>query len=381
MTTIVRRSQPIKWTPRAKQVAGLFDIEEKVESVSEWNVSLTLPDEWSIGVIVGPSGAGKSTIARQVFGVLDGVYDWSADTSVIDGFPKSLSIRDVVGLLTAVGFSSPPSWLRSYANLSTGEQFRVALARAISEDKEIIVVDEFTSVVDRRAAQVAAHAVQKAIRRMGKQFVAVTCHYDVLEWLEPDWIYEPHLDRLTVGRSLHRPKIELAIYPTGKETWAVFRKHHYLDTRLHTAAKCFVLLWDDVPVGFCAAIPFPRGRNSFANKQRAYREHRVVILPDYQGIGLGRVLSEFVGSLFTAVNVAYYSRTSHPGFIASRNHHPDIWRLSVYGFSSTKALTMREKAKTTGDIIKAPRKTATHQYIGPPYVDRDTAAKMLVYAG
>ena len=356
----------------------MFDVKEEKESVNEWTVNLELPDEWSIGVIVGPSGAGKSTIAGEVFDATDGTYNWSPDAPVVDGFPKNLSIRDVVGLLTAVGFSSPPSWLRAYDNLSTGEQFRVALARAISEGKEITVVDEFTSVVDRRAAQVAAHAVQKAVRRAGKKFVAVTCHYDVLEWLEPDWIYEPHLDRMTVGRSLCRPEIRLEIHPTGKETWSVFRKHHYLDTRLHTAAKCFVLLWDDIPVGFCAAIPFPRGRNSFANKQRAYREHRVVVLPDYQGIGFGRVLSEFVGSLFKAVNMAYYSRTSHPGFIASRNHHPDIWRLSVYGFSSTKALTMRGAAKSKGEVIKAPRKTATHQYIGPG-ADAELAKRMLVY--
>ena len=59
------------------------------------------------------------------------------------------------------------------------------------EDNDIFVFDEFTSVVDRNVAQVSSLAIQKAIRRSGggKKFVAVTCHYDVQDWLMPDWVF------------------------------------------------------------------------------------------------------------------------------------------------------------------------------------------------
>jgi ABC-type ATPase with predicted acetyltransferase domain len=51
------------------------------------------------------------------------------------------------------------------------------------------VFDEFTSVVDREIAKVAAFAISKAVRKTAKKFVAVTCHYDIIDWLEPDWVF------------------------------------------------------------------------------------------------------------------------------------------------------------------------------------------------
>ena len=79
---------------------------------------------WSIGLIAGPSGSGKSTIARAIFG--DRVYrprDWATDRAVIDGLGQR-PIKEITRLFTAVGFSSPPSWIKPYQVLSGGEQFR-----------------------------------------------------------------------------------------------------------------------------------------------------------------------------------------------------------------------------------------------------------------
>jgi ABC-type ATPase with predicted acetyltransferase domain len=88
----------------------------------------------------------------------------------------------------AVGFGSIPNWLKPYHVLSNGEKMRVDLARSLLE-KDFIVFDEFTSVIDRNVAETACIAVKKAIERTGKKFIAVTCHYDVIEWLEPDFVF------------------------------------------------------------------------------------------------------------------------------------------------------------------------------------------------
>jgi len=66
---------------------------------------------------------------------------------------------------------------------------RVDIARALVLEQDLIVFDEFTSVVDREVAQVSAFAISKAIRKSKKRFIAVTCHYDVVNWLEPDWVF------------------------------------------------------------------------------------------------------------------------------------------------------------------------------------------------
>ena len=145
--------------------------------------------EWNVGLIVGASGTGKSTIAKEVFGnaYIRG-YEYSS-SSVLDDMPADKDIKEIELAFTSVGFASPPSWLKPYDVLSTGEKMRVDLARAILSNQGIICFDEFTSVVDRNVAKTSCIAVSNAIRHSNKQFIAVTCHEDVVEWLQPDWVF------------------------------------------------------------------------------------------------------------------------------------------------------------------------------------------------
>jgi ABC-type phosphate/phosphonate transport system ATPase subunit len=63
---------------------------------------------------------------------------------------------------------------------------RAEIAKAVLQPQKLIVFDEFTSVVDREIAKVSSMAIAKAIGRSDKQFIAVTCHCDVLDYsMEP----------------------------------------------------------------------------------------------------------------------------------------------------------------------------------------------------
>jgi ABC-type ATPase with predicted acetyltransferase domain len=87
------------------------------------------------------------------------------------------------------------------------------LARLICDAPDKVVVDEFTSVVDRQIAKIGAAAFAKSWRKTGKQIVLLSCHYDIIEWLQPDWVYDTkvsevkkksendRLSNLTFGRS------------------------------------------------------------------------------------------------------------------------------------------------------------------------------------
>jgi ABC-type dipeptide/oligopeptide/nickel transport system ATPase subunit len=174
---------------RVASVIGRFDLQSS--HVTE-KFAGAIPIEnmdWNVGVIYGASGTGKSTIAKHLFpdNYFNG-FEYTHD-SILDDMPSGYKPDDITALFNAVGFSSPPSWLKPYDVLSNGEKMRVDLARAILENHELIVFDEFTSVVDRNVAQIGSYALQKAIRRMGKRFVAVSCHKDILDWLEPDWAF------------------------------------------------------------------------------------------------------------------------------------------------------------------------------------------------
>jgi ABC-type ATPase involved in cell division/GNAT superfamily N-acetyltransferase len=354
-------SVPIKRTPRAIQLAGLFDIPPSERSEQRWSVELPIEDfDWHVGLVVGPSGSGKSTLAREAFGGhLAGGYEWPADKCVVDGFPKALGVKDITALLSSVGFSSPPAWLRPFRCLSNGEQFRVTLARAIAESPGLAVMDEFTSTVDRTVAQVGSAAVAKTVRRAGKRFVAVTCHYDVIDWLDPDWLVEMPGGEFTRRSLRGRPPIDLEVVRVHPATWQLFKHHHYLDTSLHRAARCFAALWAGRPIAF-ASVLHAAGRVCY------WREHRTVCLPDFQGVGIGNALSEFVASVMAATGKPYMSTTSNPAMVRYRARSP-LWRMH-----RTPSLTARDGGKKAWADRPAQHKfravnrlTAGFRYVGP----------------
>lgn len=172
-------------------VISSFDLNpENYTQVFEGEIPFETMDNWNIGVIVGNSGTGKSTIAKELFGENFITNFEYTGKSVLEDMPKSSDIQTICKTLNAVGFSSPPSWIKPYGVLSNGEKMRVDLARAILEQREVIAFDEFTSVVDRNIAKVGSMAIAKSIRKLDKKFVAVSCHYDILDYLEPDWVFD-----------------------------------------------------------------------------------------------------------------------------------------------------------------------------------------------
>lgn len=187
---IVRDVQVDDKSFRVNNIITNFSLDiEHIQEHFQGNIDIENID-WNVGLIVGGSGTGKSTIAKEVFKdqYIQG-YEYTAQ-SVIDDMPKGKSVKDIEKTFTSVGFASPPSWLKPYSVLSNGEKMRVDLARSILEERDIVVFDEFTSVVNREVAKTASYAISKAVRKMNKRFVAVACHKDIIDWLEPDWIYD-----------------------------------------------------------------------------------------------------------------------------------------------------------------------------------------------
>jgi len=190
---IIKKNNPDK-TFRVAKIMNDFDV--KLEHSNEhFKGSIELPTKWNIGLIVGNSGTGKSTIAKEIFKD-NYIKDFSyIHKSVIDDMPKNKTMEEIEKMFYTVGFGSVPSWLKPYSVLSNGEKMRVDLARALLE-KDNICFDEFTSVVDRNVAQTMCIATNKAIKKLDKQFIAVSCHYDIIEWLQPDWIFDTNIMKM-----------------------------------------------------------------------------------------------------------------------------------------------------------------------------------------
>ena len=178
---------------RAQRVKSLFNAEDGSQFKSEFNIEIDDMD-WGIGLIVGSSGSGKTSIGKQFFGEdkMCNLYaGWEHDKPIVDCILPDGDFNTATGALAAVGLGDVPSWLRPFHALSNGQQFRSGLARLVTEAPDEVVVDEFTSVVDRQIAKIGALAFAKNWRRnKGKKVVLLSCHYDIIEWLQPDWVYD-----------------------------------------------------------------------------------------------------------------------------------------------------------------------------------------------
>jgi len=303
----------ISQSTRAKQLSAMFDVPASKKCSLRWSGDLPIEDfNWNVGLIVGPSGSGKSTIARNLFGEnFDVPFEWTGK-SVIDDFSALHSMQEISEVCQAVGFNTIPAWLRPYKILSNGERFRVDLARRLLELPNPIVVDEFTSVVDRQVAQIGAHAVQKFARRLDRQFVAVSCHMDILDWLQPDWIFQPatmHFARRSLQR---RPTLDVTISRVPYAAWKLFAPFHYLTGNLHRAATCFCLFMGNRPASFGAMLhrPHPRVRDIMGLS-------RLVTLPDWQGLGLAMILADKLGAAYKAIGKRMHTYPAHPALIRS----------------------------------------------------------------
>jgi ABC-type lipoprotein export system ATPase subunit len=241
MKIAIHKEVTIEPTIRTELLSSMFE----VPATSKLSVSLSGDlnvdsQPWNIGLIVGPSGSGKTLLLNELFGHPQR-QEWNR-RSVIDDFPLSYSMEDISRVCQSVGFNTIPSWLRPYSVLSNGERFRAETARYLLDGRDPVVIDEFTSVVDRGVAQFACHSIQKFVREKQKRLVVASCHYDILDWLQPDWILEPGNPCRFTWRSLHgRPPISCKVQRVKYETWELFREFHYMSAELNRAARCYGL--------------------------------------------------------------------------------------------------------------------------------------------
>jgi len=283
------------------EVVRPFDYQaDGIEKFYPFKVPADLPKDYSIGVIVGASGTGKSTLLKE-FGKATPII-WETKKAIASHFD---SPEDAIERLSAAGLMSVPEWAKPFTALSNGQQFRAGLARSLHSGA---VLDEFTSVVDRNVAKAASTAMARYVRRNDiKQITIATCHRDVLEFLEPDWVIDTDRGEWTSGRYLQRPELVLEIRPCSNLLWSYFAKHHYLSESLNKASHNYMALWEGKVVGFSSVMAYPSG-----TVQNAFREHRLVVHPDYQGFGFGPRISEVVANHYVENGKRFFSKTSHP---------------------------------------------------------------------
>ena len=360
---------------RAARVKSLFNAESGCNFDLEID-NVDLSGAWNIGVVVGPSGSGKTSIGRQIFGenkIYDYTQGWSPDKPIIDDIAPNGDFNEVTAALANVGLGSVPSWLRPFRVLSNGEQFRAGLAKIVCEKPDEIVIDEFTSVIDRQIARIGSQAFQKAWRRgnpKGK-VVLLTPHYDILDWIQPDWVIDTKTKTFVRGVLRQRPKINLDIWQVDRSYWKFYKPHYYLDLPEPVAAMHFIGTVDGELA--CHIVVAPRF------EVHGYRATRLVTMPEWQGAGVGSKFLNFIAQYHLDGNgrgghkYVTYFHTSHPQLCAYLRHSQKWVQVSAVLYGGNK--------KKSGESIIKSQKRKKSKLCGTGYGGHFRAVQGFKYIG
>lgn len=333
---------------RAARVKSLFNAE------SGCNFDLTiegvdLSGDWNIGVVVGPSGSGKTSIGKQIFEgnkIINLSEGWNIDRPIIDDICPDGDFNTITGLLASVGLGDVPAWLRPFHVLSNGEQFRAGLARVICDKPDEVVIDEFTSVVDRQIAKIGSQAFQKAWRRENKSGKAVllTPHYDIVDWIQPDWVIDTKTKTFERGIPRKRPSIELEIRKVNGSYWKYYKPHYYLDLPMPIAAEYFIGTVNGELACHLAVCPWFH--------LKGYRATRLVTMPEWQGAGVGTRFLNAIAEYHLQGNgrknkkLPTFFHTSHPQLCEALRRSSKWVQVSAKLYGGNKARSIKTYTKS-----------------------------------
>lgn len=357
-TVTVHLTSTVPKTFRTQKAADSvsLDISKKSEHRLEIK-DIDVETDFKIGLIVGPSGAGKTTLAKELFGpdCFNTILD--LEKPVIEQFPEHFSYDECVKYLNGIGLTQVPCWIRPAKTLSNGQRARAEAALQMASDREFVVIDEWTSVVDRTIAKVMSHCIAKFAKKNKKRIVLCSCHFDIIEWLDPDWVIDcakaEFIDyRRSLRRKERKEKLEFTIQEAPSRTWKYFSKYHYLNENLPGGKiYCFGLFDGDRQIGFqCFA-------NYTINDQNVYHSNRTVIHPDYCGFGLGmRLIDETTKYLRKTYGLRIRAKFSSIPLLKARMSNPN-WKLIEVSNNLKKVKTLRAGERRAV-------KTYTFEYVG-----------------
>ena len=145
----------------------------------------------------------------------------------------------------------------------------------------------------------------------------------------------------------------------GNRVWPYFAPHHYLTGSFAGHHAFLAVLPDGEPVAFTSIVSFPHGRI-----KHGWRGHRTVVLPDFQGLGIGPRLSDWLGEYVLSIKGGrFFSKTSHPRLGAYREASP-YWRATSSNRKVPTVKGVQAQANNFGWVADTTRLTFSHEYIG-----------------
>lgn len=217
-------------------------------------------------------------------------------------------------MLTLVGISDATMFVNYYDNLSDSQQARVRIMLELISEKDVILIDEFLSTLDRETAKSVAYCVQKAIRSLNKKAILVTAHDDLEDYIQPT--YTIRGKSFPSEFSIHKyntPRTNIILnnvefFYGDKTIYKNLRlaELHYKGKYTGGTKEYLFAKYNDVIIGCLVS--------TYAMHSGGRRISRVVIHPSYRGIGVGVAIVKRYLKDFDNVDVVVAMALYNPVF-------------------------------------------------------------------
>lgn len=324
----VTLTSPVSTDYYCQRAADSVSLNTAEKSKHELEITVDLETPYSVGLILGASGSGKTTLAKEIFGqdCFQTILD--PEKPILEQFPEHFDYDTRVSVLSGIGLTQVPCWVRPVKTLSNGQKARAEAALLMCREGTI-VIDEWTSVVDRTVAKVMSHCLQKHARTHGQSVVVLSCHYDVIEWLNPDWVIDCNTGTYARRGLLQRTEqLNFQLREIERSSWKYFSKYHYLSKLPPPGfSKCYGLFDGNNQIGFTAFssyVPYSQKKKLSGLKQILHA-NRTVIHPDYCGFGLGIKMVNAAARLLNSQH-EIWAKFSSIAMYKSRIEDP-LWQI------------------------------------------------------
>lgn len=160
-----------------------------------------------------------------------------------------------------------------------------------------------------------------------------------------------------------RPQIKLTVRRVEPTVWNIFKKSHYLTAEMNKSCKCLLFEWNNIPVGFVGILNTPRKGIPYGCSVS-----RIVILPDYQGLGISTMIFNFVGGIVKSLSddehdYRLYIKTAHSKFGEALGRNPNVKGTAFDGKGRDKKAIEHDKHRYRNRLQRV---SYCKEYIGEP---------------
>jgi len=160
-----------------------------------------------------------------------------------------------------------------------------------------------------------------------------------------------------------RPQIKLTVRRVEPIVWNMFKKSHYLTAEMNKSCKCLLFEWNKVPVAFVGILNTPRKGIPYGCSVS-----RIVVLEDYQGLGLSTMIFNFVGGIVKSLSddehdYRLYIKTAHSKFGEALGRNPNVRGTMFDGKGRDKKAIEHDKHRYRNRLQRV---SYCKEYIGEP---------------